>query len=118
MADDRYLIAVASSDGIVVNNHFGHAATFYVFEASDDRIELKGKREVTPVCHTGEHDEDRLNENANRFADCDFVLVSKIGDGARAVLESKGIACYEIPGIITDSIDKLIRYEKVNNLFL
>ena len=98
MADDRYLIAVASSDGIVVNNHFGHAATFYVFEASDDRIELKEKREVTPVC--------------------DFVLVSKIGDGARAVLESKGIACYEIPGIITDSIDKLIRYEKVNNLFL
>lgn len=118
MADEKYLIAVASSDGIVVNNHFGHATTFHVFEASDDKIEHKEIREVEPVCHTGEHDENRLNENAERFADCDFVLVSKIGDGARAVLESKGIACYEIPGIITDSIDKLIRYEKVNKLFI
>ena len=118
MADDRYLIAVASSDGIVVNNHFGHAAKFYVFEFSEGRIELKEIREVNPVCHTGEHDDDRLNENAERFSDCDFVLASKIGDGARAVLESKGIACYEIPGIITGSIDKLIRYEKVNKLFL
>ena len=44
MADDRYLIAVASSDGIVVNNHFGHAAT-----GSNLRKNEKLLLSVTPV---------------------------------------------------------------------
>ncbi|MCR5802852.1 MAG: dinitrogenase iron-molybdenum cofactor biosynthesis protein [Clostridia bacterium] len=117
MADERYLIAVASSDGIVVNNHFGHASTFYIYEVDNDVIELKEVRKVEPVCQTGEHDDKRLNENAEVFSDCDFLLASKVGDGAAAVLESKGIIPYQIPGIISESIDKLIRFEKVNKLF-
>ena len=117
MDDERYLIAVASSDGIVVNNHFGHAKIFYIYEVFDDKIEFKEIREVTPVCQTGEHDDERLNENAERFADCDYILASKIGDGAAVVLESKGVIPYQIPGIINESIDKLIRFEKVNKLF-
>ena len=114
---DDFRVAVASSDGIVVNNHFGHAATFYVFEVKDDKIELLEKREVEPVCHLGEHDEAKLQENAERLADCDFLLASRIGDGAQRVLESKGIVCYQIPGFISESIDKMVRFEKVNKLF-
>ena len=78
MADERYLVAAASSDGIV---------------------------------------DDKLQENASVLSDCEYLLVSKVGDGARAVLESKGITCYEIPGFISESIDKMQRYEKVKNLF-
>lgn len=117
MADERYLVAVASSDGIVVNNHFGHATTFYIYEVTDESVSFIEKREVTPVCHLGEHDDDKLQENASVLSDCEYLLVSKVGDGARAVLESKGITCYEIPGFIPESIDKMQRYEKVKNLF-
>ena len=32
MDEKDYRIAVASSDGIVVNNHFGRARAFYIYE--------------------------------------------------------------------------------------
>ena len=31
MDKEEYKIAVASSDGIVVNNHFGRAKDFYIY---------------------------------------------------------------------------------------
>jgi hypothetical protein len=34
--DNLYIIAVASSDGIVVNQHFGHADKFLIFEVTSD----------------------------------------------------------------------------------
>lgn len=117
MADKIYRIAVASSDGIVVNNHFGKAKAFYIYEVSDDELKLLEVRNLPPVCEMGDHDEKRLSENADKLSDCTHLLVSRVGNGARAVLESKGISCYEIPGIIPDAIDKLVKYEQVNELF-
>ena len=117
MDKTEYRIAVASSDGIVVNNHFGRARTFYIFALKNDEIEHLETRELEPVCETGNHDEARLKENVERLSDCTHLLAVRIGDGARAVLESYGISCYEIPGVIPESIDKLVKYEKINELF-
>ena len=33
---DNYKIAVASSDGIVLNQHFGHADIFLIYEVNND----------------------------------------------------------------------------------
>ena len=117
MADKTYLIAVASSDGIVVNNHFGKARAFHIFEVKDDIPTLKEVRTLPPVCEMGDHDEKRLLDNVGKLSDCTHLLASRIGERARAALESNGISCYEIPGIISESIDKLIKYEKVKELF-
>lgn len=35
MDKDEYKIAVASSDGIVVNNHFGRAKEFYIYQIDE-----------------------------------------------------------------------------------
>jgi len=117
MVETEYKIAVASSDGIVVNNHFGHAKTFYIFALKNDQIEHLETRQLEPVCETGNHDEARLKANVERLSDCTHLLAVRIGNGARVVLESYGISCYEIPGVISESIDKLVKYEKVNELF-
>ncbi len=117
MDKTEYRIAVASSDGIVVNNHFGRARTFYIFALKNDEIEHLETRELEPVCETGNHDDARLKENVERLSDCTHLLAARIGNGARAVLERYGISCYEIPGVIPESIDKLVTYEKVNELF-
>lgn len=83
MANENYLIAVASSDGIVVNNHFGRAGSFYIYEVNDDEsIDFFEKREVTPICDGGNHSEERLKENLLIFQDCRYLLVSRIGSGA------------------------------------
>jgi predicted Fe-Mo cluster-binding NifX family protein len=116
MDKERCLIAAASSDGIVVNQHFGRASAFYIYESADGIAEFVEKREVVPVCEGGNHDEIRLLENLKKFSDCKYLLVSKIGDGAAAVAESLGIACYEIPGVIEESIEKMQNYEKIKEL--
>ena len=117
MADEKYRIAVASSDGIVVNNHFGRARAFYIYRVNEDSLELLEVRNLPPVCEMGEHDEERLQKNVSSLSDCTHLLASKVGNGARAALESKGISVYEIPGVISESIDKLVKYEQVNELF-
>ena len=117
MDNDKYLIAVASSDGIVVNNHFGRASTFYVYEIKEEEIRFIQIRNVEPVCNGGNHDENKLKKNLSNFIDCRYLLVSRIGNGALQVAESYGIEVYEVPGEIEESIRKLIQYKKINDLF-
>ncbi len=111
-------IAVASSDGIVVNSHFGRTAKFYIYDKSDEKYILKELRDADVVCDKGSHDENSLLSKVKSIADCEFLLVSKIGDGALRVAEEYGIEAYEIPGIIDDSIEKLTQFIKLKELFL
>lgn len=114
----KYRIAVASSDGIVVNQHFGRADTFYIFEADDSmNTTLVEKRQLTPVCKRGNHDDNALAKNVELLKDCEYILVSRIGAGAANAVESKGITPMELPGIIPESIEKLVQYIKIQELF-
>lgn len=117
MANNEVRIAVATSDGIVVNNHFGRARKFYIYNLKDEELSFVEIREVTPVCDCGNHDEERLIENIRVIEDCQYLLVSKIGDGALAEVERFGINTYELPGIITDSVKQLIAFVKIKELF-
>ena len=86
--DDGFKVAVASSDG-----------------------------HVTPVCEGGEHDEDRLDRNLQELSDCRYLLVARIGSEAYLRAEHYGIESYELPGLIDESIDRLIKFIKIQNLF-
>jgi len=115
---DKILVAVASSDGIVVNNHFGRASKFYIYSFDDSDINFEEIRELTPVCESGNHDDNKLENNLKALSDCKYLLVSKIGDGALRKAESFGIEAYEIPGIIEESIEQMIKYIKIKELFM
>lgn len=114
---DKIRIAIASSDGIVVNNHFGKAKTFYIYQVTNKEVALLEQRQVEPVCDGGNHDEERLRENLKILSDCDYLLVSRIGEGARRTASSMGIASFEIPGMIEQSIEQLIKYIKIQKMF-
>lgn len=115
---DRMKIAVASSDGIVVNSHFGKARDFYIYEMDDkEQVHFLEKRSVTPVCEGGNHDDEKLKTNLEKLKDCGYLLVSRIGGKAASVAESFGMESYEIPGIIEESVEQLIKYIKVKQLF-
>lgn len=113
-------IAVASTDGKLVNQHFGRADKFYILEADEDTAKFKliEKRNGVPVCIDGDHEENQMKKAVNNLSDCQYVLVSRIGIRARNELEAFGLEVYEIPGIIGESVDKLIRYIKVRRLFI
>lgn len=107
-------IGASSSDGIVVNCHFGRSKVFYIYEVSDDGgISLSERRELPPVCDGGEHDDHMLAQVADRLRDLDVLIASRVGQGARNVLEEKGIEVYELPMPIEDAIQKVLAYQKV-----
>ena len=111
-------IAVASKDGKVVNQHFGRADKFYILEVDEEiaGFKLSEKRSIVPVCHHGDHESDQMKQAVSNLSDCQYVLVSRIGMRARNELETLGVEAYEIPGIIEESVDKLIRYIRVQKL--
>ena len=118
MDKESYRVAAASSDGIVVNSHFGKAGSFHIYEVDDSgNIEYLEERILEPVCNGGNHTESRLKENIEKLRDCRYLLVSRIGNGAAAVAEDMGILPMELAGEIEESISELIQYRKLQNLF-
>lgn len=112
-----YRIGVATSDGIVVNQHFGHAKQFLILDVDENNHrKVVENRSTEAVCRGGNHDDTQLEESAKRLSDCDFLLVSRVGPGAANALEQQGIAVYEIPGMIEDSIKKLLAYVQIQKL--
>lgn len=116
-AEYKYRIAVATSDGIVVNQHFGRAREFLIIGLDEeDRIHRIETRSAAPACESGNHDEGKLEATAKAFADCKYLLASRIGDGAAFALERFGIHPMELPGIIEESVQKLLAYEELQDL--
>lgn len=114
----KYKIGIASSDGKVVNLHFGKAGVFYIVEADSETMTFhyKERRETNPVCQGQEHDDKELDRLADRLKDCDYVLVSRIGEGARTALFRYSTKAFELPGFIEDSIKRLLSYVEVQKL--
>lgn len=104
-------VAVASLDGKVINEHFGRARTFYIFDISRDGTWRFGEeRPVTPLCSGGEHTEQGLLDIISKLTDCTAVLVARIGMVARRALELSHISVFEHPDTIEDALNKLTRY--------
>lgn len=112
-----YKAAVASTDGIVVNSHFGKADTFYIFQIDDKQITPLEKRSVQPVCRQGDHDEEQLLQNCQTLTDCKYVLVARIGYRAAECLRQLSVIPMELPDLIEAALDKLIAYDQIQHLF-
>lgn len=114
MGEAKYRVGIATSDGIVVNQHFGRAAQFVVVDvAGNGKIQFVERRAVDPICIGRNHNEEQLEANVEILRDCRYVLVSRIGPEAANALERHGISAYEIPGLIQDAVNKLLAYIEI-----
>ncbi len=88
------LVAVTSSGGGIINQHFGHAKEFLIYEASATDVRFIGLRKVEQYCYgidsCGE-DETALDKMVRILEGCEAVLCAKIGMGPWSVLEEAGI---------------------------
>lgn len=100
--------AVASTDGKVINQHFGKADSFLIFELRDGDFQYVEERKVTPCCHLGEHEENAFENTAKALTDCSAIIISRIGQGAADFMESLGFAIYESPFPINAVLKKLV----------
>lgn len=88
------LMAVASSGGGVVNQHFGHATEFLIYEASPTDVRFVSHRKVDLYCSGGDtcgDAETTLEKIIRTLAGCEVVLCSKIGFEPWGMLEEAGI---------------------------
>ena len=102
-----YRVAVASTDGKYVNEHFGRAQQFLIFELDDSGYQFVEMRQNQPSCNVEQADETRHSDTVNLLSDCKAVLVARIGPGAEQFLLQHGIKAVIIPDFIDEALKQL-----------
>jgi lactoylglutathione lyase len=82
-------IAVASNDDIRVDQHFGHAESFLVYDVSAEGVTPLARREISAYAEGD--DEDPRETTRRMLADCKVLLVAKIGPNPQEQLAVVGI---------------------------
>ena len=88
------LMAVATSGSGVINQHFGHAKEFLIYEASPEGVRFIGHRKADQYCigdDTCGEKESSLTTTIRTLQGCETVLCSKIGYEPWDQLEAAGI---------------------------
>ena len=112
----KILVAVATKGGRIVNQHFGHAKEFQIYEVDGIEAKFIAHRKVDQYCQGGYGEEATLDNVIGAIGDCKAVLVSKIGDCPREKLEAVGIEAVEAyQAIDTVAIDFYEQYVSQKN---
>ncbi|WP_164940914.1 nitrogenase cofactor biosynthesis protein NifB [Bradyrhizobium zhanjiangense] len=91
MSPITLLVAVATKGSGLINEHFGHAKEFQVYELSTSGAKFVGHRRVDVYCQSGYGEEDRLSAIMRGIHDCHAVFISKIGGCPKSNLIKAGI---------------------------
>ncbi|HEX2955512.1 MAG TPA: radical SAM protein [Chitinispirillaceae bacterium] len=94
--ENRPYVAVASREGMLINEHLGKAELFYVFKTEDGTFPLVEVRKA-PLSGNGIH---RWNELAELLKDCHSLLVNQAGEPPKAVLSEAGLKVIITEGLI------------------
>jgi nitrogen fixation protein NifB len=90
-SDISILVAVATKGGGRINEHFGHAQEFQIYELNTTGAKFVGHRRVDLYCQGGYGEEDTLPTVIRAINDCAAVFVAKIGGCPRDSLKVAGI---------------------------
>ncbi|MDS1030229.1 NifB/NifX family molybdenum-iron cluster-binding protein [Bacillota bacterium LX-D] len=101
-------IALASSNGKVIDQHFAQARNFQIVDLFEDRYLLVETRNIQPVPGGKGHSTGVWENIAGLLADCEGVFVSRIGYGAAAYLNSIGLRVFEAPYPLESVLKKLL----------
>lgn len=85
-------VAVASTDGAAISQHFGHAKDFWVYEVSPAGCRLLEHRRVEEYSLNHVSDALPMPGTLKTLEDCHAVFVAQIGDKPREQVEAAGIA--------------------------
>ena len=106
----RVLVAVASTGGGRVNQHFGQAEEFWIYEAAPGWARFVQARNVRRFC-SGllgcDDDPSALGKLVEMLSDCAAVIAADIGPRPREALENVGIRCITV-GDDADGPDSVV----------
>jgi nitrogen fixation protein NifB len=100
VASQKVLVAVATKGGGLVNQHFGHAREFMIYEVDANEAKFVGHRKIENYCHGGHGEDESLDGTIKTIADCKGILVSKIGHCPQEELTKAGLIVVEAYDVI------------------
>ena len=112
--DRRPYVAVASMEGLLVNQHLGEATSLWIYGLRDGQAGLVARRS-TPEAGGGA---DRWKEMADMLHDCSTILVSGIGPFPKIVLERAGIQVVIVEGLAKEAIDAVLTGKEIPRILL
>jgi nitrogen fixation protein NifB len=103
--DARPYIAVATADGVSVNQHLGRAQSLWIYENRDGKAQLKEMRSIVEQ----QNSPDRWNAIADRIQDCAVLIVSALGQSPLRDLRSKGLYVEAVEGDVNEIVASLFK---------
>ena len=97
----RPYVALASHEGVLINQHVGEASCFWVFEPQPGGPPALVETRDAPEPGGGAT---RWYELAELLHDCKAVFTSAVGQTPRRILEQHGIRVIEAVGVASDAI--------------
>jgi nitrogen fixation protein NifB len=100
IASPKILVAVATKGGGLVNQHFGHAKEFMIYEVDANEAKFVGHRKIDHYCQSGYGEEATLDNIIQTISDCKAILVAKIGHCPQEELTKAGLKVVEAYDVI------------------
>jgi len=83
-------VAFASTDKVHIDEHFGQAEAFYIWDVGPEEAAFAGVVQVRGEAEAG-HSDDKIEARCAGLTDCALVYVAEIGGPAAARLVQKKI---------------------------
>jgi predicted Fe-Mo cluster-binding NifX family protein len=106
------LIAVATKDGRDIDQHFGHAERFLIYDVEGSEAKLVDEKKVERYCSFDEGHPLRghiLRGIADALAGCRAVVTARIGPAPQEEMERLGIDVYSATGEIKATLVELAK---------
>ena len=108
-------IGLSSIDGSYVDQHFGSARNWQIYDVGDDGAFVE-TRKTRPTCNG--HCEGGFDAQLEVLHDCEALFVSKIGEGAALVMLNKGKRVFEAAGPVEEIIAAVVDQGLLDGLYL
>jgi nitrogen fixation protein NifB len=111
----RLRIAVGTSDGLNITEHFGFATEFQIWEVADETPRWVETRATEPACGADRDTDGRalMKAAVDAVADCRAVVVARIGDCALDRLSALGILAFEANETVETAVREIAAHPAV-----
>ena len=104
----NYRIAVTTKYGKLVDQHFGHASQFHIYQGDGQEFRLLETRQVEQYCagmaECDEETDNKRDKIIETLQDCDAILTMRIGYHAKERLRTSGIYIEEYCDTVEDGL--------------
>ncbi|WP_455714216.1 NifB/NifX family molybdenum-iron cluster-binding protein [Anaerosporobacter sp.] len=105
-----YRFAVCSKNGKLIDQHFGQATKFYIYDYKDDVVNFVETRQTEQYCHGSMEEKaaGRIYQLIKTIEDCNCVICMKIGACPSDALKEKDIDIYITYNLIEEGLKEAV----------